>query len=101
MLLVGFYHACSWEVGGSEVKNGLLNTLEAEIVMEASHSAPDNTHLSSKRKMVDEVLKRERQAAPSWDQRDDANLVGTSDFDKFGASSSLSANGLVLAVGAP
>jgi len=80
------------------VKNG-LNTLEAVIktvvsVVEASHSTSDKTHFSSQRKMADE-------AAPSWVERGHANLVGASDFDKFGASSSLSANGLVLAVGAP
>ncbi|KAL7426696.1 hypothetical protein ACHAXH_001034 [Discostella pseudostelligera] len=38
---------------------------------------------------------------PRWVEHGDANLVGASDFDKFGASSCLSANGLVLAVGAP
>ena len=37
----------------------------------------------------------------SWLQRGDSKLVGASDFDKFGASLSLLADGLVLAVGAP
>ncbi len=36
-----------------------------------------------------------------WVQRDASTLVGTSDFDMFGAALSLSADGLVLAVGAP
>jgi hypothetical protein len=50
---------------------------------------------------TDVTLERKLQAPPSWVERGDSKLVGTADFDKFGTPSSLSANGMVLAIGAP
>jgi hypothetical protein len=115
LLLAGCRHAYSWKKGktGERASNGFDFILVNGNVNNAPHSASDGiivianevdnddkSRLPDKKK-PDITLGRKLETTSSWIRRDGATLVGTSDFDKFGASSSLSADGLVLAVGAP
>ena len=115
LLLAGCRHAYSWKKGktGERARNGFDFILVNGNVNNAPHSASDGIIVIANEvdnddksrlpddKKPDITLGRKLETTSSWIRRDGATLVGTSDFDKFGASSSLSADGLVLAVGAP
>ena len=75
--------------------------LVAVVVDDDQHVLSSSSDYHNHTKTHDVALERKLQAAPSWVERGDTKLVGTSDFDKFGTPSSLSANGMVLAIGAP
>lgn len=75
--------------------------MENEEVMASMDTASNGILVAQPHSPPSSSSARRLQSSNGWVQRGDANLVGTSDFDKFGTPSVLSSNGLVLAIGAP